>query len=98
MEAFNALAIDVRTKTVVEAIDKTDSGFVVHARSDRKSETFEADFVVHAAGRTPALEELDLAAADIQVEKGRLKLNDFCKVYQIPPSTQPEIPLRWVPL
>jgi L-2-hydroxyglutarate oxidase LhgO len=50
MEAFNALAIDVRTKTVVEAIDKTDSGFVVHARSDRKSETFEADFVVHAAG------------------------------------------------
>jgi glutathione reductase (NADPH) len=77
MEAFNALAIDVRTKTVVEAIDKTNSGFVVHARSDRKSETFEADFVVHAAGRTPALEELDLAAADIQVEKGWLKLNDF---------------------
>jgi glutathione reductase (NADPH) len=77
MEAFNALAIDVRTKTVVEAIDETNSGFVVHARSDRKSETFEADCVVHAAGRAPALEELDLAAADIQVEKGRLKLNDF---------------------
>jgi glutathione reductase (NADPH) len=33
--------------------------------------------VVHAAGRAPALEELDLAAADIEVEKRRLKLNEF---------------------
>jgi glutathione reductase (NADPH) len=77
MDAFNALAIDVRTKTAVEAVEKTNSGFVIHARSDGSSATFEADLVVHAAGRTPALEELDLAAADIAVEKHQLKLNEF---------------------
>ncbi len=77
MEAFNALAIDVRTKMAVESVEKTGSGFLVHARSDGRSATFEADLVVHAAGRAPALEELDLAAADIEVEKRRLKLNEF---------------------
>jgi glutathione reductase (NADPH) len=77
MEAFTAWAIDVRTKTAVEAVEKTGSGFVVHARSDGRSTTFEADLVVHAAGRAPALDELDLAAADVAVEQGRLKLNEF---------------------
>jgi glutathione reductase (NADPH) len=77
MEAFDELAIDVRTKTAVEAVEKTGSGFAVHARSDGRPATFEAELVVHAAGRAPALDELDLAAAGIEVEKGRLKLNDF---------------------
>jgi glutathione reductase (NADPH) len=77
MEAFNALAIDVRTKMAVESVEKMGSGFVVHACTDGRSATFEADLVVHAAGRAPALEELDLTAADIEVEKRRLKLNEF---------------------
>jgi glutathione reductase (NADPH) len=38
---------------------------------------FEADLVVHAAGRAPALEMLDLDAAGIVVENARLKLNEF---------------------
>ena len=67
----------MRAKTAVEAVEKTNSGFVVHARSDGRPATFEADFVVHAAGRAPALDELDLAAAGIEVEKRRLRLNDF---------------------
>ncbi|HEX5419938.1 MAG TPA: NAD(P)/FAD-dependent oxidoreductase, partial [Gammaproteobacteria bacterium] len=37
----------------------------------------ETDLVVHAAGRVPALDELDLAAAGIAHDKGRLELNDF---------------------
>jgi glutathione reductase (NADPH) len=77
MEGFNALSIDVRTKTVVEAVEKTKRGFAVHARSDGRPATFEADLVVHAAGRSPALDELDLAAAGVEVEKRRPRLNEF---------------------
>ena len=77
MQAFDALAIDVRTGTTVEAIEKVKSRFVVHARSDGRPTTFVADLVVHCAGRAPALEELDLSAADVEVEMSRLKLNDF---------------------
>ena len=39
-----------------------------------QTSTVEADLVVHAAGREPALEGLDLDAAGIAVEGGRLKL------------------------
>jgi glutathione reductase (NADPH) len=36
-----------------------------------------ADMVVHAAGRSPDIDMLDLAAAGVQVDHGRLKLNEF---------------------
>jgi glutathione reductase (NADPH) len=77
MEKFRAIGVDVRTRTVVEAIDKTHAGFTVRARSEGNPSVFEADLVVHAAGRAPALEMLDLDAAGIVVENARLKLNEF---------------------
>jgi glutathione reductase (NADPH) len=77
MEKFRAIGVDVRTRTVVEAIEKTDAGFTVRARSEGNASVFEAHLVVHAAGRAPALEMLDLDAAGIVVENARLKLNEF---------------------
>lgn len=77
MEPSNALAIDVRTKAAVKAVEKTGNGFAVHANSNEGSTIFEADWVVHTAGRAPALDELDLGAAGIEVEKRRPKLNQF---------------------
>lgn len=71
------IGIDVRLKTRVERIAKTPSGFEVRALVDGKAESFPADLVVHAAGRAPELESLDLKAAAIEVDGGRLKLNDY---------------------
>ena len=77
MEKFRAIGVDVHTRTVVEAIEKSDSGFRVRVSTEGNSRTIEADLTVHAAGRAPALEPLDLNAAGIAVENGRLKLNEF---------------------
>ena len=77
MEKFRELGIDVRTRSTVGRIDKTADGFLVHASSDGQAQTAAADLVVHAAGRVPDLDALDLAAGDVAAEKGRLKLNDF---------------------
>ncbi|HEV8408066.1 MAG TPA: NAD(P)/FAD-dependent oxidoreductase, partial [Sphingomicrobium sp.] len=77
MEKFRELGIDVRLKTRVTAIERSAGGFSVRASSNGKDEVFEADLVVHAAGRVPDLEPLDLATAGVEVEKGRLKLNEF---------------------
>ena len=77
MDAFKALGVQVRLDTKVEAIEKTADGYRVHASSGGDTSVTEADLVVHAAGRVPALEELDLQAADIAVEHGRLKLNEY---------------------
>jgi glutathione reductase (NADPH) len=76
-EKSRALGIDVRLKTRVERIEKIAGGFVIHAAASGKPESFPADLVVHAAGRVPDLDALDLTAAGVDTEKGRLKLNDY---------------------
>jgi glutathione reductase (NADPH) len=77
MEEFSELDIDVRTGAPVEAVDKKESGFVVKARSEDGPLTAETDLVVHAAGRIPDIDSLDLDAAGIEREGKHLKLNEF---------------------
>lgn len=77
MEKSREVGIDVRLKTRVTAIEKSGDDFSVHASSNGKDAVFTADLVVHAAGRVPDLEPLDLAAAGVASEKGRLTLNAF---------------------
>jgi glutathione reductase (NADPH) len=77
MERFEGLGIDVRTGAAVKEIERTGSGYRVHAESENESFTVDADLVVHAAGRAPALEGLDLESAGIAVTNGRLALNDY---------------------
>lgn len=76
-EKSREIGIDVRRRTGVERIEKTSSGFVVHALADEKPESVPADLVVHAAGRVPDLDSLDLRAAGVETMEGRLKLNDY---------------------
>ena len=70
---FRDIGIDVRTDAAVVAVEKVATGFHVRAGTM----TVEADLVVHAAGRGPDIDALDLAAAGVATEKGRLKLNEF---------------------
>ena len=77
MDKFAAIGINVRTRTVVEGIDKIESGYRVKASSAGKTFSIDADLVVHAAGRAPALSGLDLDRADVAVKDGRLQLNEY---------------------
>jgi glutathione reductase (NADPH) len=77
METFRAIGVDMRTRTVVESVEQSGSGYRVRATTHAGPVTFEADRVIHAAGRAPALDGLDLQAAGIAEEKGRLELNAF---------------------
>lgn len=78
MESFHRVGIDVRTKHVVETVEKKSSNFIVRATTGNGVQTFEADLVVHAAGRIPDLEHLNLQAAGVDCdEHGHIKLNEF---------------------
>src|SRR5215468_5671300 len=77
MAKFGELGIDVRTRATVQEVTKTNEGFIVQASTDGRMQTVNADLVVHAAGRAPDLKALDLAAAGVEVEDRRLKLNEF---------------------
>ena len=76
MESFDRIGIEVRTNTVVQAVERIGAKLVVHVESGRGAEFIDVDLVVHAAGRGPALHRLNLAAAHIETENGRLKLNE----------------------
>ena len=77
MDKFAELGIDVRLRSEVKQIDKRAGGFTVHATTNGQRLKVTADLVVHAAGREPDLEALDLAAGSIATENGRVKLNEF---------------------
>jgi glutathione reductase (NADPH) len=77
MESFTTLGIEVRTKTTVLGIEKTPSGYRVASSNDGKQSTIEADLVVHAGGRAPDFDALDLAAGGVDTEGGRLRLNEY---------------------
>src|SRR5262245_13746300 len=77
MEKFAEIGIEVQTGAAVEAIERAGSGFHVRARAKRGAIAIDADLVVHAAGRAPDLDALNLAAAGVAVEHGRIVLNEF---------------------
>lgn len=77
MEKFQELGIDVRTRTTVESVHKSAGGFVINASTDGNDQRTSAELVVHAAGRRPDLDDLDIAAAGLALDQGRLKLNEF---------------------
>lgn len=77
MRSFDDAGIDVRLSTTVQALEKHGDVFKVQGSCDGKPFTLDADIVIHAAGRAPALEGLDLAAAKVATERGRLLLNEY---------------------
>lgn len=90
MDKFAEIGVDVRLRTTVEAIEKNGAGFVVHTSSEGGGAIFEADLVVHAAGRAPSLDGLDLEVGGIATENGRLELRmSTCRASPTQPCTPP---------
>lgn len=76
MEKFAEIGVAVHVKTTVQAVERIGDRFRLRAQTDSGPEVFEADHVVHAAGRVADLDGLDLAAGNVAVERGRLQLNE----------------------
>jgi glutathione reductase (NADPH) len=90
MESFRAIGITVETGVKVAAIERGDGaarapasrdgspGFTVRYSAGGAAASIQADLVVHAAGRRPALQALELEAGGVAVDDyGRLRLNEW---------------------
>ncbi len=75
-EATNAAGIEVRLNMPVRAIHRKNDGFVVEAGTEDSPTTFEADLVVHGAGRKPALADLDLQSAGVRYGVNGVTVNE----------------------
>jgi glutathione reductase (NADPH) len=75
--SFDAAGIEVHTGTAVEAIEKCGARYRVRASHKDSPLEFEGDLVLHAAGRAPDFKSLDVEAGGIELEHGKLRLNDY---------------------
>jgi glutathione reductase (NADPH) len=73
------LGLAIQTRTEVQRIvAQSDGSLEVVARGqDGGEQSLRADMVVHGGGRVPALEALNLAAADIEAGDNGVKVNDY---------------------
>ncbi len=77
MPSFSALGITVHTGVTASSVTRTAEGLTVRATSPKGGQiAVTADLVIHAAGRVPELATLNLAAGNVAVDQGRLKLTD----------------------
>jgi glutathione reductase (NADPH) len=72
------LGVDVVLQTAVTGIEQRRDEFVVGTRSGDDTGEFVADLVVHAAGRVPEIDDLDLDAAGVaRVEGGGVEVSQY---------------------
>ncbi len=72
------LGVDVVLETTVTGVERRGDDLVVGTASGSARREFVADLVVHAAGRVPEIDDLDLDTAGInRVDKGGIEVNQY---------------------
>ena len=77
VERTRELGIDVHLGTEAIGIEKSSAQLIVRALASGETGTFETEIVVHAAGRVPEINDLNLDAAGIEWEKRGVRVNEF---------------------
>lgn len=78
VRANQDLGVDVEVGTSVTAVDRRGGDLVVHAARGAENLEITADLVVHAAGRVPEVDDLDLEAAGVaRAGNGGVAVNEY---------------------
>jgi glutathione reductase (NADPH) len=77
LEKFDPDLVDLHTGTSVTAVEEGAGRYAVSAATGSGSQSFEADLVVHAAGRAPEIADLNLPAAGVEFDARGVKVNEY---------------------
>ena len=77
VERTRALGVQVELETQAEAIERVDAGFTVRASTGGAPRAFEAELVVHGAGRVAEIDDLGLETAGVEWEERGVKVNEY---------------------
>ena len=86
VQATRDLGVEVHLKTAVTAIERRGDHVLVHAQTGVQEHTIEADLVIHAAGRVPEIDDLELEQAGIARQKDGVSVNAY-----LPSVTNPAV-------
>ncbi len=85
VERTRELGIDVHLGTEAIGIEKSAGQLFVRALASGETLTFDTEMVVHAAGRVPDINDLNLNAAGIKWAKRGVLVNEFLQSVSNPP-------------
>jgi glutathione reductase (NADPH) len=77
VQATRDLGVEVQLNTAVTAIERRGDHVLVHAQTGVQEHTIEADLVIHAAGRVPEIDDLELEQAGIARQKDGVSVNAY---------------------
>jgi dihydrolipoamide dehydrogenase len=77
--SFKKAGIKVMTATTVEAVDTKGKLCKVKVKTKKGEEVIEAEIVLSAVGISPNIEGIGLEETGIEMENGKLKVDEFCR-------------------
>lgn len=77
VDATRELGVEICLNTEVVALERQAGGLLVRARTPKQEQTFEADMAVHAAGRVPEIDDLELEVAGVERTAAGVVVNDY---------------------
>jgi glutathione reductase (NADPH) len=77
VERTRELGIDLHLGTEAIGVEKNSAELIIRASHLGNTVSFQADMVVHAAGRVPEINDLNLDIAGIESDKRGVRVNDF---------------------
>jgi glutathione reductase (NADPH) len=84
VERTRELGIDVHLGTEAIGLEKSSAQLIVRALASGETDTFQTEMVVHAAGRVPDIDDLNLDAVGIEWERRGVRVNEFLQSVSIP--------------
>ncbi len=77
VQATRELGVDVQLETQVEGVERQTKGVAVHTSVTGQKRVFQADMVVHGAGRVPEIDDLALDTAGVRWDVLGVKVNEY---------------------
>lgn len=77
VQATRDIGVDIQLNTAVKAIEKDSTHLLVRASTENGEQIFEADLVVHGAGRVPEIDDLDLEKGGVNTGPNGVLVNEY---------------------
>ncbi|MBI4264667.1 MAG: NAD(P)/FAD-dependent oxidoreductase [Acidobacteria bacterium] len=77
VEGTRELGIELHLQTKVQGVERVADRLVVSADGPQGRRTFDADMVVHGAGRVPEIDDLDLEKGGVERTTRGIKVNQY---------------------
>ncbi len=79
LEATRDLGVDLQTEAKVQAVRKSATGYEVAFQTPAGPQTVACDLVVHATGRVPDINDLNLAAAGVEATRHGITVSPYMR-------------------